>query len=107
MATGLNNVATTDSYSETNTVRTGECQRVNIDVSQAGIFYQLQMASGYGRAPVTDAWLPERFIGCAANISVFKSLSRRCTGIRIRSAVIGVPARVTLELLDASEIGKD
>lgn len=104
MSSGLNNVATTDAYSETNTVRIGDVARANFIISNASIFYQLQMASGFGRAPVTDGWFPERFLPCSASQTCFVSLSRKCTGVRVRSAVAGSPARVSLELVPPGEL---
>lgn len=80
-----------------------EVARVNLDISNNAIYYQLQAADADGSPASNDGkWRDEVFAGPS-----FRSLSRACTGVRIRSAVLGSPAQVTVEALPATELGQD
>jgi hypothetical protein len=98
-----NLIETTDDYTPNNTLvfdqRVG---RVTIDCYNAGIFYQLQ--SGVNGVNATDNdgnWGPDTFCGPS-----FRSLSRSCTGIRVRSAQAGTPAIVNVEGIPSEELGQ-
>ena len=99
----LNNVTTGDNYTSAQTLTFTEVARVNLDVANAAIYYQLQAADGDGSPASNDGrWRDEVFCG-----PTFRSLSRAATGVRIRSAVIGAPAQVTVECIPASELGAE
>jgi len=109
----LNNIATTNAF------QTLECPRgvrVQINVSNAAIFYQIGLNNNVHKA---DPNIIRELLGAEAKPSfsgdviygseVFmlpKSdiLSRICDSIRIRSAVAGVPAQVTITVWKAGEI---
>ncbi len=106
MSTGLNNVPTADVYTETATIVGRTSDRVNIIVEDNAVFYQLQADSGEGRGPVMGSWYPERYLPVGTGGIFTVSLSRRATGIRLRSAVAGLPARVTIEMITRDELGR-
>lgn len=90
MRAELSNVTTEDSYTPANTLRLPNTRRITIQVANAAIRYQLdESADGKGQ------WTDEGFL--APSIG---SLTRICSGMRIRSALAGAAAQVTLELLD-------
>lgn len=93
MSVVLNNITTEDDYAEETTLEGGgECARVEIDVYNAGIYLQLKL----GQDEATARWQPERFIAPEGRI-----IDRRWIwGARVRSALAGVPAQVTLELVN-------
>lgn len=105
MSVGLNHVQTADDYITRATFQDGGVySRVNIIVEDEPIFYQLNYVDADGGGPNMDAWLPERYLPAASG-PFGVSLSRRCSGIRFRSAVVGAPAFVTAELIPKSELG--
>jgi len=71
------------------------CARVNINVSNAAVTYQL----GRG-APDAIIWGPERRL-----LPSFNSLERAFDAIRLRSATAGVPAVVDVDPLTQGDIG--
>lgn len=96
----LNNVATTDSYptkdGTSNAYRSCPgCVRVNFDVANATIYYQLGYHSGG-----SIIWRPERFL-----VPGFRSFDRQFDAIRVRSAVSGQPAQVTVDVLTPHDVG--
>lgn len=89
----LNNVTTSDGYTTANTLEgLPQSARVNIDVSNNAIYWQLKRVSA--RAPQGD-WEQEVFM-----IPGSRSLNRTgITGIRVRSAVSGKASQVTVEVI--------
>jgi hypothetical protein len=85
----LNNVATTDAYSDATTIVRPSIRRLRFQVSNAAIFYQTADPSYGIGAPV---WEPERQL-----IPGLYGFEHRCNGVRVRSAVAGVPARVSID----------
>jgi hypothetical protein len=104
MALVLNNATTADAYTDAATIVGGDHQRVNIIISDAPIYYSLQLA-GQGRGPTVGSWLPERYLPCGAGKTFAVALSRKCSGMRFRSGTPGVPATVSAEMLTKSELG--
>jgi len=95
-----NNVTTTDQYP----TGPGEgvaymlcngCVRVNFDVNNAAVYYQLGRLVGGA-----IQWAPERFL-----IPGFRSLDRAFDALAVRSAVAGTPAQVTVDALTPQDIG--
>lgn len=100
MSYPLNNVATVDGYVTVNTLdNIPTVARVNIEVLNAGIYYQLRASEAGPRIQAAD-WNPEVRLNPSRN-----SLDRVTTGIRVRSAVAGTPAIVNIEMLTKSELG--
>jgi hypothetical protein len=90
----LNNATTADTYTPANTLQNLPFPtRVNIDVSNAAIYWQLQRAAGATGLSTEGTWQQEVFM-TAGSRSLYRSGIR---GVRVRSAVAGVPAQVTLE----------
>lgn len=103
MSYPLNNVSTANAYSPANTVdNIPVCARVNFDVVNAAIFYQLRApTAGQNRLkPETWDWQPEVRLNPS-----FRSFERVLVGYRIRSAVPGSPAIVTVDAITKAEIG--
>lgn len=108
MAYGLVLATTADAYTARNTVQGAEVVRVGIMVANASIIYQLQAVAATGSALSSlGAWLPEQGIYCAAGLTAYLSLERRCTGFRVRSAIAGQAAVVNVELIGPYELPDD
>jgi hypothetical protein len=90
----LDNVTTANAYTATNELRRRRIVRVNFQVSNAAIFYQL----GQGWPGVR--WGPSEVRLQPKDAS----LDRACTGVRVRSAVAGLPAQVTVEVITEHEL---
>lgn len=88
---GLNNVATTDTYTDANTREQPLTVRVNLYIYNAAIYYRLMRPD--------RTWTDELYLAPGE-----RSLDRRCRGAQIRSAAAGKPAQVTLELLTAVDL---
>lgn len=95
MFANLRNQATQDRYVDDLTVRLPGTERIFFQVANAGVFYEAD-ESDEGKG----LWTGERFLTPSIG-----SFDRRCSGLRFRSAVAGVPAQVSVELLDAKELG--
>lgn len=95
MRVELKNVTTSNDYAEATTLRLVSAVRVMLQTANAAVYYQLdESPDGKGD------WTNERFLSPSSG-----SFSRRCSGLRIRSAVAGAPAQVSAELLDAIDVG--
>jgi hypothetical protein len=99
----LNLYFTEDQYTAAGTLifdqRVG---RITLDVYNAGIFYSLQSGvNGINASDNDGNWGPDTFCGPS-----FRSLSRSCTGIQVRSALSGTPAIVNLEGIPSEELGE-
>jgi hypothetical protein len=91
----LFNVTTADGYIDANTIAQEETERVNFQVANAGIAYQLG-TQRYG-VPV---WGPESVL-----LPGKFSFDRNTNGVRIRSLVAGAPAQVTVDALTPTDLG--
>lgn len=91
MSAAVNNVASTDGWTE---LSAPSSARLELNVTGAAIYYQL----GEGQPPLYSQ--PEKF-----QVPVLAHLDRVCDSIRFRSAVAGVPARVTIQAMTAGEAG--
>lgn len=91
----LNNQATTDGYTSAATVSCAGAQRINLDVANAAIYYELGDSEPRSGAV---QWHDEVFLAPS-----FRSLDpvgdedTVADAIRVRSAAAGVPARVTIQ----------
>jgi hypothetical protein len=91
----LNNVTTTDKYTGAATLACAGSARINLDVLNAAVYFQL----GHGTPGI--AWeSAEVFMPPA-----FRSLDRACDAVRVRSALAGIPAQVTIHAATKAEIG--
>jgi hypothetical protein len=90
----LNNVTTQDNYADATSLIGQGLVRVNLIVANASILYELA-----DRWPPGSEWGEEKFLPPG-----MFSLERDCQGVRVRSAVAGVPAQVTVDALTDSEL---
>jgi hypothetical protein len=101
MGVPLNNVETANEYTPATTLDPQAVfTRLNIDVYNQSIFWQIRVhptaVAGQG------TWLDEVFMGPSS-----RTIQRRfITGARVRSAVAGKPAMVTLEGVTPGETGE-
>jgi hypothetical protein len=93
----LNNVATTDGYSEAATIERRAIYRLRLQVTTAAIFYQLADPSTW---PGIN-WGPEKML---VPSSYGLLVADRCSGVRVRSAAAGQPARVNIDF-DTDDAG--
>lgn len=93
MSYPLNNVTTADAYTTANTLNCPGSVRLNIDVTNAAVYYQLGTLVGGVN------WDAETFMTPS-----FRGLDRKFDAIRVRSAKAGAPAQVTLLGLAAGEV---
>lgn len=91
----LNNATSGDGYSAGNEVQHPGSVRATLVVANAAIYYQL----GRGRPGVVYG--PDEVLA----VPGFYTLGRRLDGLRFRSAAPGVPAQVSVQLLDAGDVG--
>jgi hypothetical protein len=90
----LNNVATQDGYVAATTVQQPGAVRVNMDITVAAVYVSLGTGDSGGVAFDAEVFrTPGKY-----------SLDRVCSAARVRSAVAGTPAQVTLELLTAADL---
>lgn len=92
----LNNVTTTDDYTEASRVDQPETVKINIYVANASVF--VQMSDPAPGLQHSDAWRQEVFYSPG-----HYNFARKINGARVRSAVAGTPAQVTIELLNAND----
>jgi hypothetical protein len=95
MSVVLANVTTGDGYTAGATLSQPRSEQALVQIANAAVFYQLDLdEDGHG------LWeQEERFV-----LPSIGSLSRRCGGIRFRSAVAGSPAQVSCELLTPDDV---
>lgn len=107
MGYALNNITAPDSYLPGSTLYCQSTRRVNLDVANAAIYYQLGsgQTGSAGGDPVWD--VTEYFMTPS-----FRSLDRACDAIRIRAAVVAsklaagqAQAQVTVHASTALDIG--
>lgn len=82
----LNNVTTSDGYTGQTTLEAPGTGRVTMHVRNAAVYYSL--ARGFG----ASLWGDDIFCPPGS-----WSGDRDCDGVRVRSAVPGVPAQVTVD----------
>jgi hypothetical protein len=90
----LNNATTTDAYGA-NVLEAPRFVRLVLIVTGATVLVQL----GHGFPPSYDT--PEAFYAPG----VVYTLERDCSGVRVRSAVKGVPAQVSLQAAEPFDVG--
>jgi len=90
----LNNITTGNDYTAASTVQQPGAVRVNMDITGAAVFVSLGKGDSAGVAFDAEVYrTPGKY-----------SLDRRCAAAKVRSAVAGVPAQVTLELLTREDL---
>lgn len=97
MSWALNNVTTKDKYEAATTIETGLAKRATIDVYNKAIFVSVltEPRGVKGQAQ----WQPERFAAPGSLTLARKGLF----GVRVRSAVKGEAAQVTIEVLASTD----
>lgn len=90
----LNNVTTGNAYSDANTLECPNSQRATVEVNNAAIFYQRTGPELVGVAPRAEVFMEETYL-----IPGIHQVSGRMTRFRVRSAVAGTPAQVTVRAL--------
>lgn len=115
MPFALNNVATEDKYSAGTTLECPRGVRINFDVNNAAIYFQIglntavhktdpnqimELLGGSGLTPIGNIIYGQEVFSIAKSFT----LSRICDSIRIRSAAAGVPARVNLSVWKLGEL---
>lgn len=92
----LNNITTEDEYGDEKTggktLLTGTARRLRVAVNNAAIYRQVK-TSRTGEAGNAQ-WQPEAFLTPGTESLSLKGLF----GVRVRSAVKGVPAQVTIQV---------
>lgn len=88
--TALNNVTTSDAYSDANTMQCSGAEKLNITVANAAIY--IQFAPDNRLHSAIGNWGPEVFMTPRLENKVGKF-----GAVRVRSAVVGTPAQVTIE----------
>lgn len=88
----LNNVTTSDDYSDANSISDFEAQLLEIDVNNAAVVAQLKRYDQTGKN--NDLNFGEEFL---IQPVVGKQYAN-CSGFRVKSAVAGVPAQVSARL---------
>jgi hypothetical protein len=90
----LNNVTTADGYTSGNTLDGLPFpSRINLDVANAAIYWQLKQSSHGPGLYTGGTWGPETFM-LPGSRSLFRAGVR---GFRVRSAKPSTPAQVTVE----------
>ena len=96
MPYALNNVATTDQYTQATTLVCPSSVRINLHVFNAAVYFRI------GNAPGTAS-------GVQSGQEIFRapglySMDRYADAVEIRSGAAGVPARVTVDAWRAGEL---
>lgn len=97
MSWPLNNVTTSDEYTEATTLETGPASRVTLDVYNHAIFVSLLTSPNGERGRAV--WQPDLFMAPASK----QFIRRGLFGVKVRSAVKGEPAQVTIEVVGRYE----
>jgi hypothetical protein len=89
----LNNVTTQDSYVPDTELFCEGAVKLNVQVFNAAIYYSYRPRTR--QHPIqSGSWSPEVILGPGVYL-----LARRAEAIRVRSAVTGKPAQVTIEAI--------
>lgn len=91
----LNNVATADNYSDANTLECSGAVKFNIAVGNAAVFLQFSDPNSGGGSYGKGAQFGPEVYRPPALYSFVRNADR----VRVRSAVAGAPAQVTIEAL--------
>jgi hypothetical protein len=89
----LNNVTTQDNYTQGTTLVCPQTIKVNITIANAAAFVQMADPSP-GIVGGGGAFRPELFMPPG-----YYNMTRRVEQVRVRSALAGAPAQVTIEAL--------
>lgn len=87
----LNNVETQDDYSDDTTLECPGTTELNLIVANAAVFLQYAFRS-VGYSSQATVWSPEVYFPPSTYVR-----GRRVEQVRVRSAVKGKPAQVTIE----------
>lgn len=93
-------VTTQDNYADATTLRCPGAVRVNIEIRNAAA--TVQFAYRYGPPSRSDT--APNFTDEVTYGRTVRSLDRNINGVRVKSAVAGSPARVTIEAMTADEV---
>lgn len=93
MSVALNNVATQDRYTNETTLICEDATKLNIQIFNAAIYYQYLPRTRL-HPGLSGFWSAETLLG--PGIYLF---ARNAQAIRVRSAVTGKPAQVTIEAI--------
>lgn len=98
MAYALNNVATTDEYTDDTTLRAPNVSRITINVSNASVYVQFACRrAGVSTAAGAEQWESEQFL--TPGLWIYDDVDtggNPLIGLRARSGAVGVPARVSM-----------
>jgi hypothetical protein len=86
VSVALNNITTADGYTDGNLLFAPGSQRITMHVRNAAVYYQLGIGLG-GVLWRDEVFLPPGTLSGARNFDV----------VRVRSAVAGAPAQVTID----------
>lgn len=111
----LNNVTTENAYGTNTTLASPRGVRIQLDISNASIYYQIGMNVALHRQDPNniaellgaESFVPVGDIIYGAEVfTVPKTLilSRICDSIRVRSAVAGKPAQVSISVSKVGEL---
>ena len=89
MSAALNNVTTQDTYAAATTLAAHGSRVVNLQVANAAVYWQVGRSAAPGLEPAYDD--PEEFL-----LPGLHSFDRAADAVRVRSAVAGKPAQVTV-----------
>jgi hypothetical protein len=92
MSATLNNVLTQDTYADATTLACAGTQRLNLDVAQAAVYFQLGYGIGAATWDASEVYLGPSF----RSLDPIPGQAFVCDWVRVRSAQRGLPARVTI-----------
>lgn len=99
MSLALNNISTPDAYGAEATVEVDyPCRLALIQVYNAAVYRQLLV--GLDDNPKSASWQSELFLAPGL---LQRAQRLHLFGVRVRNAVAGVPAQVTIELIGRNE----
>lgn len=89
----LNNVTTSDDYEESTTLQCPGTTELEITVGNKAIYIQYAFRE-HGMSGTSPVWTPQNGVYMPPG---FHTRGRNVDGVRVRSAVPGTPAQVTIE----------
>ena len=93
----LNNFPTKDAYDAGQTLEVGLARRLRVSVFNAAVFRQI-LTSPDGEKGKAQ-WQPELYLAPGTEVMSVNGLF----GVRVRSAVAGTPAQVTIQVMAVDE----